>query len=118
MLEPLLSTLVMVPVMGKILGGGLGAVLGRALGESPSNSCLGLLPREVLDDAKGPVYTSFRYLSCAETPGDPDGEVECPEDDRDEGPEAAALLTLGVLEGNDEGCDKTLRNLDSLHLPQ
>ena len=40
----------------------------------------------------------------AERLGDPDGNVEGPLDGCDEGPEDGALLKLGLLEGDEEGC--------------
>ena len=47
-----------------------------------------------------------------ETLDHPDAEVEGPEIGSDEGPEEGALLTLGLLEGDEDACAETLRNLD------
>ena len=39
---------------------------------------------------------------CAERPGHPEGQVQCPVDDRDERPDEGALLNLGLLKGDEE----------------
>jgi hypothetical protein len=48
---------------------------------------------------------------CAETLGDPDGEVEGPVDDSDEDGEEGALLTIGLPAGYDDGRGLCLRHL-------
>ena len=49
---------------------------------------------------------------CAESLGDPDGEVKGPVDDHDDGRREGALLRHGLLEGDEEGCAETLRDPD------